>query len=81
MSIEYCHRCQKSIDTDYDVEHFSFAGRCVVDPEEFPCIECRKCGDRFPMEDRMRATGGPDFCPSCRSIDSMVGLDEEGEEI
>ena len=33
MSIQYCHYCDKHIDTDYDVEHFD------VDNEKFECVE------------------------------------------
>jgi len=32
MSIEYCHYCDKYIDTDFDVEHFD-----TVD-NEYQCV-------------------------------------------
>lgn len=34
MSIMYCEKCNKNIDTDNDVEHFNDDGECVYNEED-----------------------------------------------
>lgn len=39
MSIEYCYKCNKLIDTDYDAEHFEECYKCMI-PLVCECEEC-----------------------------------------
>lgn len=32
MSMQYCHNCDKHIDTDYDAEHFDVCGKEEQEP-------------------------------------------------
>jgi predicted RNA-binding Zn-ribbon protein involved in translation (DUF1610 family) len=33
MSVEYCHYCNKPIDTDFDAEHFDCDKKCGEDKD------------------------------------------------
>jgi len=41
MSIEYCERCHKYIDTDYDTDHFIYNEKKDEIVDCYPAVEAR----------------------------------------
>jgi hypothetical protein len=46
MSMQYCFHCDRSIDTDFDAEHFE--GACNNCGESTECEEVEMCKDCDP---------------------------------
>ena len=40
-------------------------------------VICTECDDEFEMTVHYSAYDGPDFCPSCRSIDTLEDREDD----